>query len=48
MLSGGLSWLQMLYSIICMLVYLSQNAPIKCCFENIKYFTKCVPRMREM
>ena len=34
-------------TIVC-LCDLSQNAPIKCCFENIKYFTKCVLRMLEM
>ena len=27
---------------------LSQNAPIKGCSENIKYFTKCVLGMLEM
>ena len=26
---------------------LSQNAPIKCCFRNIRYFTKFVLRMLE-
>ena len=39
-------WFKLVTNIV-LNIDLSQNAPIKCCFRNIKYFTKFVLRMLE-
>ena len=35
----------LLYSFLLLVNYTAENARLECCFENLKYFTKCVLKM---